>query len=408
MLFKTVTLLGSSSGRNAGDAALISGIMEAVDAACGEQLLYEIPTIKPAYIRNHYPNNRTKAVPMLPWNLSIKMLGLPTYRSIMRADLILIFDAILFDRALYNPLFNFMSTLNLLLPFAKRHGKRLAYYNVGTGPVNTPRGCTMLRDLSDMMDFVAVRDQDSYDILQDIGVSNPRVFIGADAALNVGASDEANALAILDKLGLDPNEEILGLNVNTYIDTWAGPHVTPMGRERFVQTFSAAVCKIYEKLKVPILFVSTQHADVSITKEIMGRLPELGKVALLSNVDYDHYDVKAVLSKLSLLFAMRLHSMILASSELVPITGLAYQPKIHHYFASLGLPEHSMDFKDFSEQALVENVLKAWDDRKNLKSHLIEHIPELQGEARKAADIIGAMHRNENLDVAFKRITGKT
>ena len=63
---QTITLLGSSSGRNAGDAALIAAIMDGVDRACGRRLTYDIPTIRPSYIRGHYPN-RTRPVGMMPW-----------------------------------------------------------------------------------------------------------------------------------------------------------------------------------------------------------------------------------------------------------------------------------------------------------------------------------------------------
>ncbi len=45
-MINSITLLGSSSGRNAGDAALIAGIIDSVDAACGKEVLWEIPTIK--------------------------------------------------------------------------------------------------------------------------------------------------------------------------------------------------------------------------------------------------------------------------------------------------------------------------------------------------------------------------
>ena len=62
---QSITLIGSSSGRNAGDAALMSSIMDAVDAACGEDLRYEIPTIRPSYIRDHYRAN-ARAVPTRP------------------------------------------------------------------------------------------------------------------------------------------------------------------------------------------------------------------------------------------------------------------------------------------------------------------------------------------------------
>lgn len=135
-MIDAVTLLGSSSGRNAGDAALLSGIMDSIDEACGRRLLYEIPSPNPDFIRGSYAN-RVRPISMQPWNGSVGMLGVPTYRSIRRTDLTLVFDAILFDRWLYNPLFNYLLPLHVLLPRAHRRGKRLGFFNVGLGPVNT-------------------------------------------------------------------------------------------------------------------------------------------------------------------------------------------------------------------------------------------------------------------------------
>ncbi|HQH28422.1 MAG TPA: polysaccharide pyruvyl transferase family protein, partial [Oligoflexia bacterium] len=265
-MLKSITLLGSSSGRNAGDAALLSAIMDSVDRSCGTRLLYEIPTIKPGFIRNNY-NNRVQPISMLPWHASVKMFGVPTCRSIMRTDLSLIFDAILFDRALYNPLFNFLSTLYLLLPRAKRRGKKIACFNVGTGPVTTPAGQRMLRELAEIMEFITVRDQSSLDILKDIGVKNERLILTADAALNVAPCDEERIRQIFSQLKLNPEQEILGININSYIDTWAGPDHQPMGKAKFLTEYAAALSRAARKLHVPLLFVCSQHNDVAITKE---------------------------------------------------------------------------------------------------------------------------------------------
>ena len=188
-MINSVTLLGSSSGRNSGDAALMSGIMDSIDEMCGRKLTYEIPTIKPSYVRDNY-SNIVKPVPMMPWNGAIKILGYPTYASINRTDLSVIFDAVLFDRSLYNPLFNFLSTFNLLLPSAKKNGRLLGCFNVGTGPIDTKRGAEMLRNVIDLMDFVTVRDQGSYEVIRSVGATNPRVLVTADAALIAGSSDE--------------------------------------------------------------------------------------------------------------------------------------------------------------------------------------------------------------------------
>jgi polysaccharide pyruvyl transferase WcaK-like protein len=155
-----------------------------------------------------------------------------------------------------------------------------------------------------------------------------------------------------------------------------------------------------------MLFVCTQHLDVEITRAIMDRVTTPRRKALLTNVEYNHYEVKAALGKLALLFGMRLHCMILASSERTPIIGLAYQPKIDHYYATLGLAEYSMSFADFSEDALVEHIRRGWQERGPLRERLNERIPIQQARAKKAAELVAAIHRGEDIDAAFARLTG--
>ena len=402
-MLTSATLLGSSSGRNAGDAALISGIMDAVDRRIATPLRYEIPTVRPSYIRENYPN-QTVPISMMPWSGSVKMLGFPTLRSILRTDITLIFDAILFDRSLYNPLFNFMSSLYLMLPYARKRGKRMACYNVGAGPVNTPTGRRMLRELMELMDFITVRDRDSYDILREIGVQNPRMLVAADAALNAPASDRDHARQVLQKLGLPADEEILGININAYIDTWAGPAVTPMGRERFLSVYAAALNRVLEELNVPVLFVCTQHLDVSITRDLMSRVRGKKPMALITNREHNHCDVKAVLSRLALLFGMRLHCMILSAAEHTPVVGLAYQPKNRHFFNTLELAEYSMGFAEFGEDALCRHLLRGWEQRASLRKHLDRVIPLLQRKALHGAELVAALHQGEDMDQACRRV----
>jgi polysaccharide pyruvyl transferase WcaK-like protein len=257
---QSITLLGSSSGRNAGDAALVAAIMDNVDRALGRRIRYEIPTPCPAYIRDHYPNN-ARPIGMMPWQASIKMLGLPTLRSILRTDLTLIFDAILFDRSLFNPLFNFLSTLYLLLPFARRFGKRMACYDVGVGPIHTPAGRRMLRRVLGCMDFITVRDEEALALLRENGIEHPRARLAADAALNAPVPDDARLDDIFRRAGLTPGQPVLGININRYLDTWASPGRRSMGPEAFLQTFASALNKVAGTLRVPVVFVTTQHHD---------------------------------------------------------------------------------------------------------------------------------------------------
>jgi polysaccharide pyruvyl transferase WcaK-like protein len=405
-MIKSVTVLGSSSGRNAGDAALISGLMEGIDHELGRKLTYEIPSMNPDFIRKTYP---TTAVPIgaMPWNLALKLFGVPTYRSIMRTDLSLVFDAVLFDRALYNPMFNFLSTLHLFLRKAKKQGKQVGFYNVGCGPVHTKRGREMLRDLSNEIDFIAVRDQDSLELLLDIGVTNKRIVLAADAALNVRPSPSTKVDSILNKFGIGPSEEFLALNVNTYLDTWATAEKGKLTRERFVSEYSEAINRFLAKYEVPVLFVVTYHADLSLTEEIVSKLRSKKPVKVITNIDYSHHDIQGVLSRAQLLFAMRLHAMILASSQHTPILGLAYQPKCAYYFRELGMPDRSIDFKDFAVSTLSEGLNRAWEERGQIRTKLDERIPLLKQEALKAAKLVAGLSAGEDMDALVAKLNGQ-
>ncbi len=387
-----ITLLGSSSGRNSGDAALIAAIMDDVDRACGRELTYDIPTLRPAYIRDHYPN-RTRPVGMMPWHGALRMLGAPTALALRRADAVVIFDAVLFDRSLFNPLFNFMSTLHFLLPLAMRRGTPLVAYNVGVGPVDTPAGRRMLKALAERMLFMTVRDRESLELLREIGVQNPRIRLTADAALNAPSWTAEQVAPVYRAAGVDPDQPKLGININRYLDTWASAGRVSMGREAFLDVFARALIRFHEATPVPIVFVTTQHHDVDLTRALMERLPANVPTALIDNRQYDHAAIKGILRHLDLLCGMRLHSLILASAEYTPIVGITYQPKVGSYFRELGLGERTLSFDDFTPERLCEHIAGGWRDRDELRSALKKRIPELQARAGESAELMAALDR---------------
>ena len=393
---RSVTLLGSSSGRNAGDAALMAAIMDDVDGACGRRLTYEIPTIAPPYIRRFYPND-ARPLGMMPWQLSIKMLGLPTLRSVMRTDLTIIFDAILFDRSLYNPLFNFLSTLYLLLPHAARRGKRIIGYDIGVGPVHTPAGRRMLKTVGQTMLWATARDQESMDLLQDVGIPMDHIRLTADAALNAPAAGDAEAEAVLRAAGLDPAQELLGININKYLDTWASAGRVSMGREAFLRIFTEALDRVTQETRAPLAFVTTQYHDVEITSELMGRLRPGTRMGLVTNLEHGHVVTKGVLRRLAFLCGMRLHACIMATSERTPTYGITYQPKVAFYFnSSLKRPAWSLSFDDFTAERLAAHILEGWHNRAAIRAHLDQVMPGLKAQAASASSLVAMMDRGED------------
>ena len=402
-MIRSVTLLGSSSGRNAGDAALLSAIMDSCDETCGERLLYEIPSLKPEFIWNTY-ENRVRPLGILPWHLALKLFGVPTYQSLMRTDLSLIFDATLFDRSLYNPFFNFMSSYDLLLPKAKARGKKMACYTETVGPVRTPKGKDMLKRVLEQMDFITVRDQDSLDEMREAGVQNPNVIITSDCALNTRPSSEERVNHIFETLAIPRDKPILALNVNPYFDSWAGLNKEKLTRESFVSTYVRGLELALADIDATLLFVSTQHLDESLTQEIMGRLRTPHKKIFFTNKTYSHHDIRGVMAHASLLFAMRLHCLILTSAGKTPIISLNYLPKVATYLKSLGLADYALGFENFSAEAIAAHLQKGWNNRGQIRSLLEERIPEYQYEAHKAARLVAALHQGRDITNAVEQL----
>ena len=389
-MINSITVLGSSSGRNAGDAALISGIMEAVDQKLGRKVRYEIPTLYPDFVKRTYTDHNAVPINVMPWTGSAKLFGIPTYRSVTRTDMSVVFDAVLFDRALFNPMFNFLSSLYVLLPAAKKAGKRVGLYNCGVGPIKTELGAKMMRKIADVCDFITVREEGSANVLLNLGVPQDRIILTADAALNAPAVSASETERLLNEIGIAKHPEVLAININIYLDTWSDHASGKLTQEQFLDIMAAGINQAAEQINVPILLVSTMHKDIELTQALKARLKVNQPVYIIDNKQYNHYQLKGIFSHISLLYAMRLHAIILASSAGAPVSGLAYQPKCTHYFEQLGLEDYCHGFKDFSVDSVKNHLVKSWNDRQKIKSVLDTKIPELKQKAFIAAECVAS------------------
>ena len=379
-MLKSITLLGSSSGKNAGDAALLSGVMDSIDNALGRRLVYEIPTSREWYVWNEY-HNKTRPVSMMPWMLTAGMFGAPTLASVCRTDMTMIFDNPLFDRDLWNPIFNYMPAFRTFLPIAKRMGKTLGCFNVGMGPVTTPAGQKMLKEICNLMDFIAVREERSVEIMREIGVQNENILVTADAALTVTPAPKQRVDQIMKERGIDPEAPFLAININKYLDTWAKKSGESMGKDKFIEIYAKALEQAAEEINLPIVFVCTQHHDIEVTEELMNRTKTPLSKKLVDNRTLNHYEVQGFLSRASLLFGMRLHSQILATSQYTPTVGLIFQDKVRFYWEKLGLPECALSFDNFTVEGIRDHILFGWRNRDSIRSRLEQAVPIMREQA---------------------------
>ena len=379
---RRLCILGSNSGRNAGDAAILASIVNNFCKINGN-LGFEVPTTNCRYIRDSFPDKNVRPVSIMPWTGSVRLLGISTLLSILRSNAELITDGINFDIKLFNPLFNILILLSFIIPFAKLCGKKVICFCVGVGPLDTKAGRALARMVCNMSDAVMVREQSSYDLLADIGVRKELLKIYADVAfINTPCSDE-RTYEILNEMGVSTSKNIIGINVNTYIDLWLR-ETESLDREKFTVEFAHAVDTVIEKLDVQVVFTLTQVMDIRIAEEIYTKVKNKDGVFMISNKHYTNHDIMGVMGKMQLFVGMRLHSLILSSAMYVPVLGLAYAPKVRHLMKMLGAEDSIFDLDGITGESLASAIIAAYTKRARNREKMTPVIDEVKQKALAA------------------------
>jgi polysaccharide pyruvyl transferase WcaK-like protein len=182
--------------------------------------------------------------------------------------------------------------------------------------------------------------------------------------------------------------DFIAINVNPYLDSWAGATAAGLNRSTFLTEYAVALRKVWEKIQVPYLFVCTQHMDVDITSELQEKLDPEMYIGSFSNRNCGHQDIKGALGRAGLTVGMRLHSIILSASMRVPVVGLAYQPKVKFFLESNGLEDYCLHFNNYSAESLSSVILRAWQQRDQIREYLERRVPELEAAARIPAELV--------------------
>ena len=378
---KSITILGSFSGRNAGDAAILASTISNI-RQMSPDMKFEVPTLNPDFISKNFDTSYVRPVSILPWKLSLKFLGLPTLSSIRRTDCSLITDAILFDVDLYNPIFNYLFGLAFLVAYAKRLGKPIFGLNCGVGPINSKDGERLLKYIGNNTQLMIVRDEYSRDLLKKVGVSKPSILIGADSALTNKAVDTSRVKEIFFQNKIDTSKGLIGFNVTKYIDTWLAKSGQRLDKISFQRIIADVVDRLVEDLDVDVVFVVTQPMDSNFVKEVIALIRNQNHIKIVgSNWEFTNHELMGILGEMDVFIGMRYHSLVLSSAMNVPIVGIVYTPKIKSLLKQIGQSERVIEMKDFDAEKLYDLAKNTWKNRVQIKKEIIPKMEELKVKA---------------------------
>lgn len=380
-----ITLLGSNSGRNVGDAAIMASILDVMTQELPDAEFY-VPSSKPSFIDENYGKKyRVKGVSIMPWTLSVRLVGLTTFWAIAKSDIALICDGIIFGKRILNPFFNWLIMLVFVVPWARLTGCKVICYSCGIGPFPSRFSRWCARSVINGSDMVIMREYDSKKLCEEIGVVHP-IQVTGDAAFLNQVSDDSRATEMFQIEGFAPTRPLLGVNINSYFDAWLKPEERTGDTGAFIETVAESVRRAMAQSGQafePLVF-STHPMDETVANDLAARL----KTKVINNTTYSSHEMQAAMRRCELFLGMRFHSVVLASAVEVPVVGLIYMPKVRGFMRYLDCEEYGIELSKLSPEHLSSVIVKAWNDRVALKAKQKAVVDELKAGSRRAATLV--------------------
>jgi len=380
-----ILLLGSNSGNNLGDAAILSGILDSVSKVLPEAE-FVVPSHKPKFINENYGKEfNVKGISFNPWTFSIRFLGFTTFKAMKKADIAMICDGIIFGKNIFNPLFNYLNTLVFLVPWAKITNTKLVCYSCGIGPFRSKLERVLAKFLINNCDLVIMRDNDSKKLAQDIGVTKD-IHVTGDPAFVNPVNDQKRAIEVMKENNINPEYPILGINVTKYIDGWLGKDEKVEDRENFLNMLSDGINSAKEKINenIQTVLFSTHPMDEGFCRELASKTA--GNV--IDNSRYLSHDIQAVMRESRLFIGMRFHSVVLSTAVGVPVIALIYAPKVKGMMRLMESGEYGFDLKSLTSENFSEKIISAWNESNELQEKQQKIVRELISGAYNATEII--------------------
>jgi len=281
-----------------------------------------------------------------------------TIRQMWKADVFVSGGGTLLQNVTSKRSFFYYAGLILL---AKLLRKKVMIFAQGFGPLKGILANALARYILNRVEMVTLRDDQSLEKIKKLGVKNPNLFVTADPTL------------ILDVPLLKEGEKLLSLEgIKKSGRPLLGVAVRNPNREKndfTPQLIEAVNWLAKEHNYVPVLVLFQSPQDMHQTSKIIHGIKE--SAHLIFRICKPS-EMLSLFSQFDLLIGMRLHSLIFALINDVPMLGISYDPKVKAFMQMVGQPQVEVDDLGDMKEKLGQIIANKERIREALKVKKVE------------------------------------
>lgn len=242
----------------------------------------------------------------------------------------------------------------LTISMAHLRRNKVLMYGCGIGPIQYPSNRRLCkRVLQRNVDAITLRDVNSQEELAQMGVTKPEVILAADPTVILPAAPKEVTDALMESGGLDP----AGAYICFTLRTWPG-------FEEKVQAFAQAARYAYERHGLTPVFLPIEaKLDNVAAAKVAGYLEDVPH--FIAPQSASSYHTIGLYARMKVVVSMRLHALVFAAGQGVPLIGVAYDPKVNSFLDYIGQDLY-MDLDGADEAKLcfaIDKAVERIDDR---------------------------------------------
>ena len=304
-----VLVCGAYGRGNAGDDAILEGILRELRAASPDTPITVMS-------RNPKQTKRFHGVDAIHTFSFFRLL-----RKLRRVKLFISGGGNLIQNVTsQRSLWYYLGSITL----ARRMGARVLMYACGVGPLKGRFSRRLTSSvLNRSVEAITLREDSSEGDIQKLGISKPRIVLTADPALILNPSPKDRVDSLLKTQGVPVD----GGFVAFVLRGWPG------FRDR-MEAFAGAADYTRETYGLLPLFLPIEkQGDVEVARRTAALVAGRRQV-----LDYPcrPEDAIGLLQRCRLVVAMRLHALIFASGQGLPMVGVAYDEKVSSFLRYMG------------------------------------------------------------------------
>lgn len=254
---------------------------------------------------------------------------------------------------------------------------KIMLYSNGIGPLSKKRNIRLTRNILNKADLITLRDAASKHALEEVGVTRPEILLTADPAFLLKADTGKKAEDIIAKCRKDENGQGGRDFFIISIRRWKSLN------ENFADVIAHSADYITDKYDLTPVFLPMQlSADGGISKAVAEKMTN---TPIILDEKLSVGETLAVVRAAKLCIGMRLHTLIYAASQGIPIIGLVYDPKINGFMDYIGQNIYT-DAALASEDILTEMTDRCMSNYDELKRTIDIRVSELRKKAEENSE----------------------